>query len=133
MSSIDTIPLYAMIAGLESKPKMSELHRLVKPHMAKRWEELGTALGLADEDDGEQLDKIQENRNGDSSMCFNDTMKLWLRRSSSAPSHQVTWATLIEAIKSIEGLQAIGTQIEAQLISSRKKVHQHSSSPEACT
>ena len=130
---IDSISLHVIVtAGLESKPKLSELQRLVKLHLAKRWEELGTALGLADEDDGEQLDKIQENRNGDSSMCFNDTMKLWLRRSS-ASSHQPTWATLIEAIKSIEGLQAIGAQIEAQLISSRKKVHQHSSLPEACT
>ena len=104
-------------AGLESKPKLSKLQSLVKPHLAKRWEELGTALGLADEDDGEQLDKIQENRKGDSSMCFNDTMKLWLR---SAPSHQLTWAALIEAIKNIEGLEAVGAQIEAQLISSRK-------------
>ena len=97
---------------------LSELQRLVKPRVAKRWEELGTALRLADEDDGEQLDKIQENRSGDSGMCFNDTMKLWLR---SAPSHQLTWATLIEAIKSIEGLGAVGAQIEAQLISSGKQ------------
>ena len=88
----------------------------MKPHVAKKWEELGTALGLADEDDGEQLDKIQENRNGDSGMCYNDTMKLWLR---SAPLHQATWARLIEAIKSIEGLEAVGARIEAQLISSR--------------
>ena len=91
----------------------------MKPHLARRWEELGTALGLADEDDGEQLDKIQENRNGESGMCFNDTMKLWLR---SAPSHQLTWAMLIKAIKSIEGMEAVGAQIEAQVISSGKQV-----------
>jgi hypothetical protein len=99
--------------GLESKPKLSKLQSLVKPHLARRWEELGTALGLADEDDGQQLDTIQESRNGDSSMCFNDTMKLWLR---SATSEQpVTWAALIEAIKSIEGLEPVAAQIEAQL------------------
>ena len=111
---------YAAAAGLKSKPKLSRLQSLVKPHLAKRWEELGTALSLADDDDGEQLDKIQENRSGDSSMCFNDAMKLWLR---SAPSHQLTWATLITAIKSIEGLEAVAEQIEAQLISSRKGWH----------
>ena len=90
----------------------------MKPHLARRWEELGTALCLADEDDGEQLDRIQKSRNGESGMCFNDTMKLWLR---SAPSHQLTWATLIAAIKSIEGMEAVGAQIEAQLISSGKQ------------
>ena len=52
-------------------------------------------------------------------MCFNDTMKLWLR---SAPSHQLTWAMLIKAIKSIEGMEAVGAQIEAQVISSGKQV-----------
>ena len=50
----------AYFAGLESKPKLSKLQSLVKPHLAKRWEELGTALGLADEDGGEQLDRIRE-------------------------------------------------------------------------
>ena len=107
-SLYDVIVSIFVHAGLESKPKLSELQRLVKPLLAKRWEELGTALGLADEDDGEQLDKIQENRNGDCGMCFNDTMKLWLR---STPSHQLTWATLIEAVKSIEGLETVGAQL----------------------
>ena len=101
-------------AGLESKPKPSELQRLVKPHLAKRWEELGTALGLADEDDGKRLDEIRASRSGDSSMCFHDTMKLWLR---SAPSEQpVTWSALIEAIKTMEGLEPVAAQIVAQLI-----------------
>ena len=97
---------------------MSKLQSLVKPHLARRWEELGTALGLADDDDGKQLDKIQASRSGDSSMCFNDTMKLWLR--SAALNQPVTWATLIEAIKSIEGLESVAAQIEAQLMTSRK-------------
>lgn len=88
----------------------------MKPHLAKRWEELGTALGLADEDDGEQLDKIQASRSGDSSMCFNDTMKLWLR--SAASNQPVTWSALIEAIKTMEGLERVAAQIEAQLMTS---------------
>ena len=76
---------------------------------------MGTALGLADDDDGEKLDRIQENRKGDDGMCFNDAMKLWLR--SNSPSYPVTWATLINAIKSIEELKAAGAQIEAQVLS----------------
>ena len=99
---------------------MSKLQRLVKPHLAKRWEELGTALGLADEDDGEELDKIQASRSGDSGMCFNDTMKIWLRSASSSSEQPVTWATLIKAIKSIGGLEPVAAQIEAQLMTSRK-------------
>ena len=88
----------------------------MKPHLARRWEELGTALGLADKDDGEQLDKIQASRSGDSSMCFNDTMKLWLR--SAASNQPVTWSALIEAIKTMEGLERVAAQIEAQLMTS---------------
>ena len=53
-------------------------------------------------------------------MCFNDMMKLWLR--SRLP--EVTWATLIKAIKSIGGLEDAGAKIEAQLLSSGK--------PECC-
>ena len=88
----------------------------MKPHLARRWEELGTALGLADKDDGEQLDKIQASRSGDSSMCFNDTMKLWLR--SAASNQPATWSALIEAIKTMEGLEPVAAQIEAQLMTS---------------
>ena len=51
-------------------------------------------------------------------MCFNDAMMLWLR--SNSPLYPVTWATLIYAIKSIEGLKAAGTQIEAQVLSTGK-------------
>jgi hypothetical protein len=52
-------------------------------------------------------------------MCFNDTMKLWLR--SAASAQPATWATLIQAIKSIEGLEPFAAEIEAQLITSRKQ------------
>ena len=44
-----------MLDTLESKPNLSELQHVVKPLIANRWEEVGTALGLADDDDGEQL------------------------------------------------------------------------------
>lgn len=110
--------VHIILTGLETKPKLSQLQVLVKPHVASRWEEVGTALGVADDDDGEQLDRIHENRNGDCGMCFNDTMKLWLR--SGSPSFPVTWATLIKAIKSVGGLEAVGAQIEAQLLTTSK-------------
>ena len=102
--------------GLESRPKLSELQRIVKTLVASKWEEVGTALQLADHDDGEELDRIREKRNGDPGMCFNDMMKLWLRSGTA----ETTWAALIKAVKSIEGLEAAGAQIEAQLLSSSK-------------
>ena len=105
-------------AGLETKPKLSDIQRLVKPLVASQWEEVGTALRLADDDDGEQLDLIQEKRIGDCGMCFNDMMKMWLRRSGTSHSSDVTWATLIKAVKSIDGLEDAGARIEAQLFSS---------------
>ena len=116
---MELYPCIHLCAELNTKPKLSELQRIVKPLVASRWEEVGTALQLADDDDGEKLDRIQERRNGDPGMCFNDTMKLWLRAGGTSLS-EVTWAVLIESIKSIEGLEAAGDKIEAQLISSGK-------------
>ena len=104
---------------METKPKLSDLQHIVKPLVATQWEEVGIALYLADNDDGEQLDRVRENRSGESSMCFNDTMKLWLR--SGVP--EVTWAALIKAIKSIDGLKGSGAKIEAQLLSSSKQIN----------
>ena len=100
--------------ALETKPELSQLQLLVKPHVVTRWEKLGVSLGLADGDEGQLLDNIRENRNDDCGMCFDDTVKLWLH---SEPSHQVTWATLIEVIKRMDDLEAVGAQIEAEVLS----------------
>ena len=89
---------------------------MVKPQVASKWEELGTALQLGDDDDGLELDRIQEKRNGDPGLCFNDLMKLWLRSGTA----QITWGALIKAVKGIDGLEAAGAQIEAQFYSSGK-------------
>ena len=78
---------------------------------------MGYALRLADSDDGERLDEINKEKQGDANACFNEIMKLWLRSSSSC-----TWSTLITAIKSIGGLEAIGAQIEAQILAASKQI-----------
>ena len=43
----------------DRRPKPIELQRYVKLFAASGWEELGTALGLADEDDGQLLNEIE--------------------------------------------------------------------------
>ena len=97
-----------LITGLEAKPKLSELQKYVRPVAAEKWEDVGIALGLADDDDGNQFDIIKEEKKGDSNQCFNELMKLWLR--SGAPC---TWATLIAAMRSVTGLEYAAKQILA--------------------
>lgn len=107
---------YLLLTGLEAKPKLSELQKYVRPIAAERWEEVAIALGLADDDDGKQLDIIKEEKKGDSNQCFNELMKLWLR--SGADVSPCTWATLIAAMRSVAGLESTGKQIEDQILTS---------------
>ena len=105
-------------------PKLSELHRYVKTHskVTEKWEEIGYALGLADEDDGEALDKIREDRRGDPGLCFNDTMRMWQRCCKSniaVSSQQCTWLSLLTAIKSIHELKGLGAEIETEILISK--------------
>ena len=60
------------------KPKLSDVQCYVKPFAASQWEELGTALGLADDDDGD-LSKIENKRSGNEEKCFMDVVTAWLR------------------------------------------------------
>ena len=87
---------------------------------------MGIALGLADEDDGEGLDKIREDRRGDPGLCFNETVKMWQRRCGSSlavSSQQRTWLTLLSAIKNIHELRAIGEEIEARILADSKQIN----------
>ena len=101
---------------------MSDLQKYVRPSVAVKWEELGTALGLSDDDDGETLDKIRNDKNGDNNPCFNEAMKLWLR-SGAIPGTSClacTWSNLFDAIKSIPDLEDCVAPIQAQLLASSK-------------
>lgn len=104
-------------SGLNSKPKLSELQKYVRPYVAERWEDVGYALCLADSDDGKGMDKIKEEKKGDPNSCFNETMKVWLRSGLSC-----TWTTLIAAIKTVGGLEATGAQIETQILAASKNI-----------
>ena len=52
------------------RPKLSELQRYVKPLAASQWEELGIALGLADEDNGQLLSEIESKKGENEGKCF---------------------------------------------------------------
>ena len=114
------ISIYCFSTGLETKPKLSELQKHVRPmaSVVDKWEEVGLALGLGDDDYGEQLDRIREDKNGDNGSCFIETVKIWLR---SGPSSQ-TWAALITAIKNVDGLETVGEQIKAWILSASKPI-----------
>ena len=109
---------------------MSELLKYVRSHsdVVERWEDIAVALGLGDHDDGEQLDKIKEDKKGDCNQCFNEAMKLWLRGAGLlAPqaaqiSNHCNWSTLTEAIKSFDDLKETGALIEKQLLASGKQL-----------
>ena len=86
------------------KPKLSELQRYVKPFAASKWEELGTALGLADDDDGELLSNIETKRSGNEEKCFMDVVTAWLRGTGVLPK---TWGTLLRCLEETEMHQAV--------------------------
>ena len=86
------------------KPKLSDVQRYVKPFAASQWEELGTALGLADEDDGELLSNIESKRSGNEEKCFMDVVTAWLRGTGVLPK---TWGTLLHCLQETEIHEAV--------------------------
>ena len=80
------------------------MQRYVKPFAASKWEELGTALGLADDDDGERLSAIEAKRSGNEEKCFMDVVSAWLRGTGRLPK---TWVTLLRCLEEIEMHQAV--------------------------
>ena len=76
----------------------------MKPFAASQWEELGTALGLADEDDGELLSNIESKRSGNEEKCFMDVVTAWLRGTGVSPK---TWGTLLHCLEETEMYQAV--------------------------
>ena len=76
----------------------------MKPFAASQWEELGTALGLADEDDGELLSNIESKRSGNEEKCFMDMVTAWLRGTGVLPK---TWGTLLRCLQETELHEAV--------------------------
>ena len=61
----------------------------LQPLSGRSW---APALGLADEDDGELLSKIESKRSGNEEKCFMDVVTAWLRGTGVSPK---TWGTLL--------------------------------------
>ena len=76
----------------------------MKPFAASQWEELGTALGLADEDDGELLSNIESKRSGNEEKCFMEMVTVWLRGTGVLPK---TWGTLLRCLQETELHEAV--------------------------
>jgi len=65
---------------------------------------LGTALGLADEDDGQLLSEIETRKGGNEGKCFMEVVNVWLRGSGVGPK---TWGTLLHCLKETEMHEAV--------------------------
>ena len=67
---------------------------------------MGTALGLADEDDGQLLNEIENKKGGNEGKCFMEVVNIWLRGAGVAPK---TWGTLLHCLKEIDMHDAVGS------------------------
>ena len=65
---------------------------------------MGTALGLADEDDGQLLSEIETRKGGNEGKCFMEVVNVWLRGSGVGPK---TWGTLLHCLKETEMNEAV--------------------------
>lgn len=86
------------------RPKLSELQRYVKPFAASQWEELGIALGLADEDNGQLLSEIESKKGENEGKCFMEVVTVWLKGTGKSPK---TWETLLQCLVEIEMHDAV--------------------------
>lgn len=84
--------------------KLSELRTLVviDEKVCLKWEDIGMAVGLADDDDGEYLDTLP-GKYPDDEKCFLAVLKKWLRASKEKdPSVKpATWRSLLNAMKDL--------------------------------
>lgn len=86
------------------RPKLSELQRYVKPLAASQWEELGIALGLADEDNGQLLSEIESKKGENEGKCFMEVVTVWLKGIGKSPK---TWETILQCLEEIEMHDAV--------------------------
>lgn len=84
-------------------PKLSDLQELVIPPACFKWEEIGIALKLGDDDDGAYLDGLDAKYKTDEKR-FQDVLKKWLRESSKKKSSlkPATWGCLLEILTKVD-------------------------------
>ena len=63
------------------------------------WMDIGIALELADDDDGEFLDGLGVKMNGDDMKCMMEVFKKWLRESKSKRPATCNWSHLLQVLK----------------------------------
>ena len=82
----------------QAKPKLSELQKYIGAHAADHWEELSIVLELGDEDDGQLLEDIKTQQNGDPNKCFMKAMRVWLKGTGRQPA---SWEVLYSALQEV--------------------------------
>ncbi len=93
-----------MSIATDCQLKLSELRTVVVTDGAvcSGWEDVGMAVGLADDDDGEYLDTLAE-KYADNEKCFLEVLKKWLRASKEkdASVKPATWRHLLNVLKDL--------------------------------
>lgn len=93
----------------DEQPFLSDLLTLVvtDPVACSKWETVGMALGLADDDDGSYLEELAE-EDHDPVKCFIKVLKKWLRDSKTKPHVKAaTWGCLLTILKLLEIRDAV--------------------------
>jgi len=91
------------------RPAMKYLNRYVRPHITKKWHDIG--VELLDVGDEMVLDTVQDDFPGDAEKCAAKMFRLWLARKTDA-----NWNKLIQAFREPHiKLDVLASNIEGML------------------
>lgn len=94
-----TLQLFNILTA-DRPPKLSELQRLtLDPDVCCKWEDVGIALGLADEDDGAYLEELANIENGGDKKRMWLVFKKWLPVSKNKLPQTCSWKYLLQILK----------------------------------
>ena len=91
------------------KPKLDDLNKLVRPKVARKWQDLGIELLSAVENGVAKLDIIRDNYPRDAEACCTEMFKYWLDNADDA-----SWNKLVAAV------EAIGYKVLAEELRNNK-------------
>ncbi len=85
---------------VDTKPKLKDIIKFVRPYAEKKWYEIGLELEIGD-DEGRFLDEIKSSNAGNDQECFLEITKAWVR------SDSASWTILKECLKELELHEAV--------------------------
>ena len=98
------------LQGSMSKPKLDDLNKLVRPKVAKKWQDLGIELLSAVENGVAKLDIIRDNYPKDAEACCTEMFKYWLDNADDA-----SWNKLVAAVEAI-GYKVLAKELKGMYV-----------------